>query len=216
MLHTLTMLRQRRCWPAQVYPTYDCACPFVDSLEGVTHALRTSEYKDREAQFFWILKAEQQVLPVPASYARSCVSSDSGITFEEMKPVSRCLCPLPSAMHARVSGLVLLPITREPSGVSGTLTLWLYLKDSAMQVWPGLQDVDIWDYSRLSLVHTVLSKRKLTWFVDTKRVDGWDDPRMPTVQVQPQALSPRLDSALSCSLILSQCFPGICLWQPAS
>ncbi|KAL3146233.1 hypothetical protein ABBQ32_002935 [Trebouxia sp. C0010 RCD-2024] len=93
----------------KVYPTYDCACPFVDALEGVTHALRTSEYKDREDQFYWVLRAQQQV-------------------------------------------------------------------------WPGLPWVHIWDYSRLSFINTVLSKRKLTWFVQTGLVEGWADPRMPTVQ----------------------------------
>lgn len=91
------------------YPTYDFACPFVDAYEGVTHALRTSEYKDREEQFYRMLKLQQQV-------------------------------------------------------------------------WPELPHVIIWDYARLSFVYTVLSKRKLTWFVNEGIVQGWDDPRMPTVQ----------------------------------
>jgi glutaminyl-tRNA synthetase len=38
-----------------------------------------------------------------------------------------------------------------------------------------------YEFARLNLNYTVTSKRKLKQLVEEKHVDGWDDPRMPTI-----------------------------------
>ncbi|KAK2635199.1 hypothetical protein Ddye_029991 [Dipteronia dyeriana] len=45
----------------------------------------------------------------------------------------------------------------------------------------GLYQPYVWEYSRLNISNTVMSKRKLNFLVTNKYVDGWDDPRLMTL-----------------------------------
>lgn len=60
--------------------------------------------------------------------------------------------------------------------------LWASQKTSDLFPPSGIRKPIIYDYSRLNLQYTLLSKRKLTWFVQQGLVSGWDDPRFPTVR----------------------------------
>ena len=51
---------------------------------------------------------------------------------------------------------------------------WLIEK---LEIFPSHQ----YEFARLNLTYTVMSKRKLLQLVNEKFVNGWDDPRMPTI-----------------------------------
>ena len=46
-----------------------------------------------------------------------------------------------------------------------------------LDIFPSRQ----YEFARLNLTYTVMSKRKLLQLVQEKQVDSWDDPRMPTI-----------------------------------
>src|SRR5215218_2428314 len=51
---------------------------------------------------------------------------------------------------------------------------WLIQK---LEIYPSHQ----YEFARRNMSYTVMSKRKLLQLVNEKHVDGWDDPRMPTI-----------------------------------
>ena len=94
-----------------IYPMYDWAHGFEDSIEQITHSLCTLEFENHRPLYDWFVDA---------------VNKD--------RPAEK-------------------------------------------QIWHPQQI----EFARLNLTYTMLSKRKLLALVQESIVNGWDDPRMPTI-----------------------------------
>ncbi len=103
LLRILTTPHYRKGNTYRVWPTYDFEAPIVDSLTGVTHALRSKEYELRDELYAAVLDAVHLRKPV------------------------------------------------------------------------------VYDFSRLALKGTVLSKRLVKPLIEAGKVSGWNDPRLPTL-----------------------------------
>ena len=94
-----------------IYPMYDWAHGFEDSIENITHSICTLEFENHRPLYDWFVDA-----------------------VNEGRPKEK-------------------------------------------QIWHPQQI----EFARLNLTYTMLSKRKLLQLVQEKIVNGWDDPRMPTI-----------------------------------
>ncbi|MGB7160906.1 MAG: glutamine--tRNA ligase/YqeY domain fusion protein [Tepidisphaeraceae bacterium] len=94
-----------------IYPMYDWAHGFEDSLERITHSLCSLEFENHRPLYDWFIDAVNKDRP------------------------------------------------------------------KEKQIWHPQQI----EFARLNLTYTMLSKRKLMQLVTERIVNGWDDPRMPTL-----------------------------------
>ena len=77
------------------------------------------------------------------------------------------------------------PISDSIEGITHSLCSMEYEDHRPLYDW-FLEQLDIYrpqqiEFARFNISHTVLSKRRLITLVEDGHVDGWDDPRMPTL-----------------------------------
>jgi len=77
------------------------------------------------------------------------------------------------------------PLSDAIEGVTHSLCTLEYVDHRPLYDWiiehAGTGRPRQYEFARLNLNYTVMSKRKLLQLVEQKHVSGWDDPRMPTV-----------------------------------
>jgi glutaminyl-tRNA synthetase len=182
-----------------IYPMYSYAHPIEDALENITHSICTLEFEDQRPFYDWTLQRLVPILREPQfRRALERVERIEGAGLEAGKEFAlRChnhgakLFASPAEASMRTlferwnhdSDRVLhdLPhffslIKREPAQFAPLLDRALDAEESNLFQLPRQ-----YEFARLNLTYIVTSKRKLRQLVDEHHVDGWDDPRMPTL-----------------------------------
>ena len=78
------------------------------------------------------------------------------------------------------------PIIDQLEGISYVFRTGQFIDQTAFYHWVqrvlGFNQIQIYEFSKISLEYMSLNENHLRWFVENKVVDGWDDPRMPTIR----------------------------------
>lgn len=183
-----------------IYPMYDFAHALSDAQESITHSICTLEFEDHRPLYDWCLERCVPLIRAPQWKAALQIVETLKDNGGEAARQFALHCHnhahklFASEPEARMRALF-LEWDHHPDAVASDLDRFfaLLLGPDAEQFAPLLTHAleehrpdpfDLphqYEFSRLNLDYVVLSKRKLIQLVDENLVQGWDDPRMPTL-----------------------------------
>ncbi|MBU6194907.1 MAG: glutamine--tRNA ligase [Burkholderiales bacterium] len=182
-----------------IYPMYTFAHPIEDALENITHSICTLEFEDQRPFYDWTLERIVPVLRAPQferakalvqqirtqgleareAFAQACLRRSDKLFASEPEAQMRALFQRwqqePGAVSQDLEGFFKL-LTEQVEQFTPLLAHALDAYEANVFKLPHQHE-----FGRLNLSYVVTSKRKLKQLVDEAIVDGWDDPRMPTL-----------------------------------
>jgi glutaminyl-tRNA synthetase len=182
-----------------VYPMYSYAHPIEDALENITHSICTLEFEDQRPFYDWTLERIVPLLRRPQfEAAKTLLEKIYGEGLEARREFAlHCrnfADKLGASRWEQRAAVMFLSWTKNPDlAAQDADEFFKLLREHAEHFTPLLQHAlderkpnpfllpHQYEFNRLNLSYVVMSKRKLIQLVAEKHVDGWDDPRMPTI-----------------------------------
>ena len=184
-----------------IYPMYDFTHCLSDSLEGITHSICTLEFEDQRAFYNWALERIIPLLRTPQyeealKVIRAMADGEDNRAMAFVKAAFESRAKLGGSLPEEAVARLMqawengLPETIKDETVTQFFATLLCFPENFTPLMQAALDVvrpnffllsHQYEFNRLNLTYVVVSKRKLIQLVQEKYVDGWDDPRMPTI-----------------------------------